>query len=287
MTDWIFYSASSKVPTVGEYLRGIPSRRNLRLERIFEDADESTVEAVRAAELLLGLHVALRLTNDPSGVVQLRVDEINPAGRAEYQAIVFPRQMKRPAAEQLMVRTELSLAERAVAAGHRELVDDALAGLEACFPGGVAHSPMNGALIEGCQMLHALDPEKRPWSHIDARYDVDPDYRTYLLHLFEKLPDGVKELMSPAEASISFAGRVRADVEGPALTEALKLLNYTGNYARGGYLRVREAGRWNEVAKFQSHVAALPPGWATTTQSKGGEDSGRISGMFSRWFGKS
>lgn len=276
MTDWTFYSPSRRDKSAGDLLRAIPSRRNLRLERDVEDDGEKSVEAVRAAEQLFDLRVVLRLTNDPRGALRLTVRRADESTRALYRDLA-PANAPKPA--DIQVYAELALFESAMEAGHVDLADDVVAGLEQVFPGGIAVSPMTNEVLCARELVVATDKDLRPWSHADARFDVDETRRDYLVHLLNSLPPSMGSLVRCEGGRVIVRGRVPAQVSREELQYAEQLLSHCASFAHAGHVRYREEGMWREATRIGPELAPLPAEWLVKRQ-------GVVRGVIARLFGR-
>lgn len=256
MSEWVFYSPSGRSPSVGDLLRAIPSRRNLRIERRIEIGAETTMEAVRAAERVIGLDAHLRLANDPTGTLSLSVDVMGERDRSDYRSL----SCEGPAADEIAVRAEVVMGEEALRSGHYGLADDVVAGLESVLPGGVAYDRTNAACVAGREMVASLDADASVFSHVDARYLARGIQLDYLHHLLEALPAALGELVSTGEDYVALRGRTgsRTDAE---LAELRGVLERCAEFSEGGFLRVRSAGIWNDVVKIGPPARPVPDGW--------------------------
>lgn len=261
MTDWVFYSAAARLASAGELLRAIPTRRNLRLERtVIDEGGESGVESVRAAESLLGLDAVLRLASDPAGCLRLAIVESDKAARDAYAALGFSIG---PAAADVRVIATLVVPESARREGHAALADEAVAGLETIFPGGVARDVLSAEIVCAADLLRACDLGARPYSHLDAEFVVSGSHCDFLTHLLLELPAQLRPLVRTTERGIAVTGRAPVALSVDELHAARNQLLECAPYASGGRVRFRREGRWEDaVDGIGRAVAPLPEEWS-------------------------
>ena len=246
------------------------------MERVVDDGRESLAEAVRAAESLVGLDVTLRLQNDPNGALRIRVFDARSQYRREYAELELEGA---PPPDEIVVVAELSLHESAVDAGHLDLVDDVVSGLEEVFPGGVAHSPMTGEVILASEILRIMDPDQTRWSHVDVRLALDSPQREYVLERLQELPESMQRLVRTSDEGVLIRGRFPSELDADQVELSWQRLLDLVPYARAGHVRFREGGMWQQAVEgLGSQVAPPPAEWLK--QRKG------VRGTIARWLGR-
>lgn len=276
MSEWTFYSPSTRYPSAGELLKAIPSRRNLRMERVVEEGDEVLAEAVRAAEQLLDLDVTLRLQNDPDGAIRFRLSEVDDDWRRRYAALSVPGG---PDVGDISIVAQLNVHETAVASGHVDLVDDVVCGLERVFPGGVAHNPAGDEAVLGREIVRIMDPEQTRWSHLDVKLRLAEEQHAYVVARLVELPSAMQSLIFVGPEQISIRGRFPCQLEAETVDRVWHALLDLVPFASGGYVRLREEGVWQDLVSGvgTQDIPALPEEWLRS-RKKG------LIGILSRLF---
>ena len=260
MTDWVFYSAAARLASAGDLLRAIPTRRNLRLERtIVDEGGESGVESVRAAESLFGLDAVLRLASDPSDCVRLVIRESDAGAREAYAALASTIG---PSANDVRVVAQLTLPPGAVRDGHAALADEAVAGLEVVFPGGVARDERSAEIVAAAALVRASDPDACPYSHVDVEYVVSGAHYEFVSHLLLALPPALRALVRTTERGIAVSGRAPMSLSADELVSVRSRLLDCAPYASDGRIRFRREGAWEDAVEgIGRQVAPLPEEW--------------------------
>ena len=256
MADWVYYSSKRGFASAGELLRAIPSSRIWRLERTVVDDGETTSEMVRAAEQLLDLDVTLRLQNEPAAATRLRVLEADPSHRrafAELGPADFP-----PA--QLQTIAEVSLEPSAIDAGHIDICDDVLAGLEQLYRGGIAHCPRTGEIVATTELRRMLDADIVRCSHLDLELCCDGRQRAYVCQQLSELPPPFGRYLRTEGDTLSLRTRFPATLSGAEIDAVCAVAKEMAKYARSGHVRFRERGVWSHAVEGIGTRVADPPG---------------------------
>jgi len=275
VSDWTFYSAKRRSPSAGELLRSIPSRRNLRLDRLIVEGGEETLMPVRAAELLVGIDARLSLQNDSRGALQLQVFEATDEHRTSYHALGRDE----PKAQDLRTVARITMRESAHQAGYVDLGDDVLCGLEGLFSGGVGHCPSTGEVVAAKEVVRIMDPEVTPCSHIDLRLRCDEPQRTYVLNQLREMPYGMASLHGQDTYSVFLRGRFPSRLSPEEVRSVCNMALELAKYASSGHVRFREGGVWQEAVEgIGAQVAPVSAAAADASEPK--------RGMISRLFGR-
>ncbi len=255
MTDWVFYSSKCGFASAGDLLRSIPSARIWRLERNIDDDGTASSEMVRAAEQLLDLDASLRLQNDPSAAISLRVVEANDRYRRQFAELgrtEFPP-------DQLQIVAEIGLKPSAIEAGHLDIGDDVLVGLEQLYRGGIAHCTRSGELVAVSELSKILNSDVVRCSHLDLQLSCDRRQRDYVSRQLAELPPPFGQYMRIDGETLFLRTRFPTTLSAEEVNAVCSLARDMARYAKSGHVRFRERGVWTHAVTGIGTQVAEPP----------------------------
>ncbi len=264
------------MPSAGDLLRAVPTRRNLRLERVVYDGSDESIEAVRAAETLFGLQVRLRLLNDPDVALALVIRDAERGDREEFRELGLDE----PAPDDIEVYAEITMDETAVRAGYVALADDVLCGLEQVFGDGVAWSPATDEVFVAAAIARMMDSEDTPWTHLDVELAFEGERLRYVgERLTDELPGAMTRMLRRSDHGIELRGRFPAALDPDEYRDVWTVLLELAPFASAGHIRFREKGTWSDIVEgIGGDVADVPEEWAASRRGI----RGVISRLFSR-----